>query len=103
MQTERLNAEVDCDGGHVNLRLHGNLDAEGAGVLDALVSEFGYIDHIDLADVDTIDSSGLYALVAADARARQHGWRLTLIPPSPAARRIFAWTGLETRLCFVSI
>jgi anti-sigma B factor antagonist len=103
MGSERLNADVVCDEDHTSLCLHGDLDVEGAEILRALVTEFGHIDHIDLTDVPTIDSSGLYALVAADARARQHGRRLTLLPPPPAARRIFAWTGLEARLCFLSV
>ncbi|MEA2243551.1 MAG: hypothetical protein QOD24_3107 [Solirubrobacteraceae bacterium] len=103
MGSERLNADVVHDEEHVSLHLHGDLDVDGAEILHALVTEFGHIDHIDLTDVPTIDSSGLYALVAADTRARQHGGRLTLIPPPPAARRIFAWTGLEARLCFLSV
>jgi anti-anti-sigma factor len=103
METERLNADVVHDEGHVSLCLHGHLDVDGAEVLHALVTEFGHIDHIDLTDVGTIDSSGLYALVAADTRARQQGKRLTLIPPPAAARRIFAWTGLEARFCFLSV
>ena len=85
----------------VELELHGDLDAEGAEVLQALVAEFEHIDRIDLADVGTIDSSGLFALVQADTRARQAGTRLTLIPPGALVARIFAWTGLEARLHFV--
>jgi anti-anti-sigma factor len=99
---ERLSAEVTRDGERVGLCLHGALDAAGAAILQALVCEFDHIDHIDLSDVATIDSSGLFALVAADTRARQCGERLTLVPPPAAARRIFAWTGLDTRLLFLA-
>jgi anti-anti-sigma factor len=102
VETERLSAEVVLDGDRVGLRLHGDLDASGAEVLQALVTEFDHVAHIDLADVDTIDSSGLFALVAADTRARQCGVRLTLVPPHAAARRIFAWTGLDSRLLFLA-
>jgi anti-anti-sigma factor len=103
MESERLSADVVRDAGHISLCLHGDLDVDGAEILHALVTEFGHIDHIDLTDVATIDSSGLYALVAADTRARQHGERLTLIPPPATARRIFAWTGLEARFCFLPV
>jgi anti-anti-sigma factor len=51
--------------------------------------------------VDVIDSSGLFALVQADTRARQAGTRLILVPPGAVVARIFAWTGLESRLHFV--
>jgi hypothetical protein len=50
----------------------------------------------------SIDSSGLFALVQADTRARQAGTRLTLVPPGALVARIFAWTGLESRLHFVA-
>jgi anti-anti-sigma factor len=99
---ERLRADVTFESDRVELELHGDLDAEGAGVLQALVAEFEHIDRIDLADVETIDSSGLFALVQADTRARQAGTRLTLVPPGALVARIFAWTGLESRLHFVA-
>ena len=82
------------------LRLHGDLDIEGADVLHALVTEFDRVSCIDLSDVDTIDSSGLFALVQADTRARLSGTRLTLVPPRDSVRRIFEWTGLDARLNF---
>jgi anti-anti-sigma factor len=87
----------------VELRLHGDLDAEGAEVLHALITEFDRVARIDLADVDMIDSSGLFALVQADTRSRMSGTRLTLVPPAEAVGRIFEWTGLESRLMFISI
>ena len=99
---ERLRADVVFESDRVELALHGDLDANGAGVLQALVAEFDHVDCISLADVDTIDSSGLFALVQADTRARQAGTRLTLVPPGVLVARIFAWTGLESRLNFVA-
>jgi anti-anti-sigma factor len=98
---ERLRANVTFESDRVELELHGDLDADGADVLQALVAEFDHIDRIDLADVDVIDSSGLFALVQADTRARQAGTRLILVPPGAVVARIFAWTGLESRLHFV--
>ena len=98
---ERLRADVRFESDQVELALHGDLDADGAEVLHALVAEFDHVDRIDLADVGTIDSSGLFALVQADTKARQAGTRLTLVPPGALVARIFAWTGLESRLHFV--
>ena len=85
----------------VELALHGDLDADGAEVLQALLGEFDHVERIDLEDVGAIDSSGLMALVQADTKARQAGTRLTLVPPGEMVGRIFAWTGLESRLHFV--
>lgn len=99
---ERLRADVTFESDRVELALHGDLDADGAEVLRALIAEFDHVDCISLAGVGTIDSSGLFALVQADTRARQCGTRLLLIPPSALVARIFAWTGLESRLNFVA-
>ena len=95
-------ADVVWDGERAELRLHGDLDIEGADILHALVSEFERVAYIDLADVDAIDSSGLFALVQADTRARLSGLRLTLVPPRDSVRQIFEWTGLDARLNFAA-
>jgi anti-anti-sigma factor len=99
---ERLRAEVVYEPGRIELRLHGDLDLEGAAVLRSLVTEYEHIELIDLRDVDTIDSSGLFALVEADTHCRFNGVRLTLIPPRPSVARIFEWTGLDARLTFLA-
>jgi anti-anti-sigma factor len=99
---ERLRAEVSYEPGRVELRLHGDLDLEGAEVLQALVTEYEHVERIDLSDVDTIDSSGLFALVQADTRMRLNGVRMTLVPPRESVARIFEWTGLDTRLSFLA-
>jgi anti-sigma B factor antagonist len=97
---DRLTADVIWDEQRAELTLHGDLDIEGADVLHALVTEFERVARIDLTDVDTIDSSGLFAIVQADTRARLSGMRLTLVPPRESVRQIFEWTGLDTRLNF---
>jgi anti-anti-sigma factor len=98
---ERLRADVRFDGETAHLVLHGDLDMWGAEALSALVTEFDRVSRIDLSDVDTIDSSGLFALVQADTRARLSGTRLALVPPREQVGRIFEWTGLDTRLTFL--
>ena len=99
---ERLRADVIYEPGHIELRLHGDLDLEGATVLGSLMSEYEHVARLDLSDVDTIDSSGLFALVQADTRARFNGMRLTLVPPRASVARIFEWTGLDSRLTFLA-
>jgi anti-anti-sigma factor len=91
-----VNWDTEC----AELRLHGDLDLEGSEILQALVTEFDRVVCIDLTDVDTIDSSGLFALVQADTRARLSGSRLTLVPPRDSVGRIFEWSGLDSRLTF---
>jgi anti-anti-sigma factor len=99
---ERLRADVVYEPGHIELRLHGDLDLEGATVLRSLITEYEHVQLIDLQDVDTIDSSGLFALVEADTHARFNGVHLTLVPPREAVARIFEWTGLDARLTFLA-
>ena len=93
---------MSWDSESAELRLHGDLDLAGAEVLQALVTEFERVALIDLSDVETIDSSGLFALVQADTRARLSGTRLTLVPPRDSVGRIFEWTGLDARLTFAA-
>ena len=99
---ERLRADVSYEPGSIELRLHGDLDLEGAEILRSLVREYEHVTLIDLQDVDTIDSSGLFALVEADTHARFNGVRLTLVPPRETVARIFEWTGLDARLTFLA-
>ena len=99
---ERLRADVSYEPGRIGLRLHGDLDLEGAEVLQSLVAEYEHVERIDLSDVDTIDSSGLFALVQADHRARLNGVHMLLVPPREPVARIFEWTGLDARLSFLA-
>ncbi len=48
---------------------------------------------VDLAGLAFIDSSGLRALLLADARAREHGYELVLLPGQAPVQRVFEMTG----------
>jgi len=48
---------------------------------------------LDLCQVDFIDSTGLRVLLSLRNDAKRNGRALTLVPPTPAARRIFEITG----------
>src|SRR5215217_9702906 len=48
---------------------------------------------LDLRQVDVIDSTGLRMLLSLRNDAKRSDRALTLVPPAPAARRIFELTG----------
>jgi anti-anti-sigma factor len=56
---------------------------------------------LDLRDVAFIDSTGLRAILDADAGSRRAGVELALVPGPEPARRIFELTGTEQALNFI--
>lgn len=77
----------DSDGERV-MRLIGELDAVGAGILAAAVGELARDDMIgklvlDLGEVTFVDSSGLRVLLASEREllARGSGFGLRSVPP----------------------
>jgi anti-anti-sigma factor len=48
---------------------------------------------IDLGGLTFIDSSGLRVLLLADARARERGYELVLLPGQETVQRVFEMTG----------
>ena len=77
--------------------LAGELDMESADALKCKVAELRVPEVteivLDLRQVDFIDSSGLRVLLALRNDAEHNGHALTLVPPPPAARRLFELTG----------
>jgi anti-sigma B factor antagonist len=57
---------------------------------------------VDLSGLAFIDSSGLRALLLADARAREHGYELVLLPGRESVQRVFEMTGAHDLLRFES-
>ena len=57
---------------------------------------------VDLADLDFIDSSGLSALLDADARARREQRRLLMTRPSESIMRMLRLTLLDRRFEWAS-
>ena len=86
----------------VRLSLYGELDIAAAGTLDAeleqIESEAPPHILLDLRGLTFLDSTGLRSLIAADARAREQGRRLTLVRGPSVVQRVFEITGLEGRL-----
>lgn len=56
---------------------------------------------LDLRKLTFLDSSGLRLVIEADARAREEGRRLVIVPGPPEVQRVFRVTLLDTRLDFV--
>ena len=100
-----LDWNVEEEGPTVRLRLAGELDLSSAGDLE---SELKRIEDrgpqavvLDLRDVRFMDSTGLRVVITADERAREGGWRFSVVPGPEAVQRVFRITRLEERLDFV--
>lgn len=83
--------------GLATLTLRGELDLASAGQLE---ESFTAIDEqrpsrvtVDLGGLAFVDSSGLRALLLADARARENGYELVLLPGQEPVQRVFEMTG----------
>lgn len=92
--------------GHcARLALHGELDLATVGVLDdALRRAWSHEDirrmEIDLRGLRFIGSSGVAALLEANAHARESGCGLTLVRAPAHVHRIFEITGIDTQFAF---
>jgi anti-anti-sigma factor len=87
-------AQVD---GAVKVSLQGELDLASARKVE---EHFASIDAqspsrmvVDLGGLTFIDSSGLRVLLLADARARERGYELVLLPGGEPVQRVFEVTG----------
>jgi anti-anti-sigma factor len=83
--------------GVVMVALRGELDLASARKTE---ERFASIDEqaparmvVDLGGLTFIDSSGLRVLLLADARARERGYELVLLPGEEPVQRVFEVTG----------
>jgi anti-anti-sigma factor len=90
--------------GAVRVTLQGELDLASARQME---ERFASIDEqapsrvvIDLGGLAFIDSSGLRVLLLADARARERGYELVLLPGQEPVQRVFEMTGALDLLRF---
>lgn len=91
--------------GVVFLSLAGELDLATAGRLE---SELRRIEGggppvliIDLRQLRFIDSTGLRLIIGADARAREDGRRMALVPGPESVHKVFELALLDKRLEFI--
>jgi anti-sigma B factor antagonist len=97
----RFDVEVERRGNYAIVRPVGDLDLavvdEVEAALRPLENEFGEV-VIDLRAVEFLDSTGLRAILSADARSRSNGFNLRLINGSEQVQKVLALTGMDKRL-----
>src|SRR6266480_7967691 len=88
--------------GGAQVALAGELDIATAPKLDEevrrLEAEGRELIVIDLRGLEFMDSSGLRALLAADARARERGARVVIVRGDDRIQRVLKITRLDERL-----
>lgn len=90
--------------GAVELSLVGELDLATIGRLERELDQVTAAEKrvvLDLRRLQFVDSTGLHALLRADRRLSEAGGQLTLVRGPRAVERLFALTGLDTRLHIV--
>jgi anti-sigma B factor antagonist len=92
--------------GRARVALLGERDIAAAGELDRTLEEVERDGPahlvLDLRGLSFLDSTGLRSLIAADARGREQGRRVTIIKGPAVVQRVFEITGLEGRLEIVA-
>jgi anti-sigma B factor antagonist len=100
-----LDFQTTHDGAVTVIAPTGDLDLPGAALLEAelerLEAETAGTIVLDLRGLEFMDSSGLRLLIVADARLREAGRRLALVPGSADVQRVFEITRMVERLDFV--
>jgi anti-sigma B factor antagonist len=93
--------QVSREDGRVHVALFGELDIAAAGGLDRTLEEVERESShlvLDLRGLTFLDSTGLRSVIAADARGREQGRRVTVVQGPAVVQRVFEITGLEGRL-----
>lgn len=102
----RLAVHLDRVGSTPRLKLRGELDMAEIERFEAALADLEQARPpeivVDLAGLDFIDSSGLSALLDADARARREQRRLLMTRPSESIMRMLRLTLLDRRFEWVS-
>lgn len=91
--------------GVMRLRLTGELDLATAPQLRAALSkaaEDAELVIFDLTELTFMDSTGIHAILTADAQLRATDRRLAVVPGPRRVQRIFELTGLADRLPFMN-
>lgn len=98
--------EVEVEGVAAQVVLGGELDIATAPALTKALDELATRDIrsvvVDLRGLAFIDSSGLRAILRADALARDNGHELLLVRGTEAIQRVFELTRMDGRLTMLS-
>jgi len=91
--------QIEARDGVASVALRGELDMATVPILEHQLAEFegDRVPEVvlDLRDLTFMDSTAVHFFMAARDRARTSGHRLTLVGPSPGARRVFELTGTQ--------
>ena len=101
-----LESDTEVREGLAVLTLSGELDLAGVAMLEREVERVLAGPRpdavvLDLRRLTFMDSSGLRLVMLVDARSREGGWRLALVPGPEAVHRVFEITRMAERLTWV--
>jgi anti-anti-sigma factor len=92
-----LEIDVDRDGATATITVTGEIDLETSGALqDALtrVYDCGAV-HLDLSDVEYMDSTGLRTVLVAKGEIERSGGSLDVVAASSIVTRLIEITGID--------
>jgi anti-sigma B factor antagonist len=102
---KHFDVEVERRGNCAVVRPVGDLDLAVVDELEAalrpLEDEFGEV-VIDLRAVEFLDSTGLRAILSADARSRSNGFNLRIVNGSEEVQKVLTLTGMDKRLPLIA-
>jgi anti-sigma B factor antagonist len=102
MVSKPLETRTEHDHGAPRLVVSGELDLATAEVLEANLKEVESSEPdvlvLDLRELEFMDSTGLRAVIAADARARERGGRLVVVRAPEEVDRVFRLTRMDQHL-----
>src|SRR5690348_5791687 len=97
--TKPLELRTENDHGAPRLVVAGELDLASAEQLEAQLRQLESAEPellvLDLRELEFMDSTGLRAVIAADARARERGARLVVVRAPEEVDRVFRLTRMD--------
>jgi anti-sigma B factor antagonist len=101
----RIELESSLPDGRLTVRLHGELDMEGAPLLEQKLIELIAGDAsgvvVDMGELRFVDSTGLQSLLAAAANSRANGDKLRFRRPTGQVDDVMRLTEVAGNLPFV--
>jgi anti-sigma B factor antagonist len=102
VSSDALRVVVSRSNGRTVVTLSGELDATTGPKLSQQFAELSRVGHVevdlDLAKLESMDSSGLAVVVAEHKRALSNGGGLVILSPTRGVIRLFQTSGLMSYL-----